>query len=846
MSPRLSAATSVPAVLPAAPFDRQPAAEEIRTGLSVPALKRAIHDNLLYLQGKFPAPGVVKPNDKYMAVAYSVRDRLLHRWISTARTYFEERSRTVCYFSAEFLLGPQLENNLINLGIQQQVQQAVKEFDWDWEELVKQEPEPGLGNGGLGRLAACFLDSLATLQIPAIGYGIRYEFGIFEQGIRDGWQVERTDKWLRLGNPWEIARPDIRIPVKFGGYTEHERDERGRLRVRWRPDREVIGIPHDTPVLGYHVNTANFLRLWKAEACESFDFQSFNVGDYYRSVEEKIVSENVTKVLYPNDDFAKGKELRLQQQYFFVSCALQDMIRLYSQRMDTLEKFHEKFAVQLNDTHPAIAIVELMRLLVDEHNMEWEPAWAITRRTFAYTNHTLMPEALEKWSLPLFQRLLPRHLEIIFEINKRFLDQVRLRFPGDDQRLSRLSIIEESGERSVRMANLACVGSHAVNGVSALHSDLLRRNVLKDFAEIMPEQFNNKTNGVTPRRFMVLANPRLTRLITSKIGDGWVRHLNELKQLDALADDPELQRAWRQIKQANKQDLAKFIRDRAGIVVDPSSLFDVLVKRIHEYKRQHLSVLHVVTLYHRLKFGSASLAEQVPRTVILGGKAAPGYFLAKQIIKFIHAVADVVNHDPAVRDLLKVVFLPNFNVGSAQRVYPAADLSEQISTAGKEASGTGNMKFALNGAITIGTLDGANVEIREEVGHENFFQFGLSVEEVQELKAAGYRPRRYYENDDELRAVIDLVQSGCFSHGNRELFQPLVDSLLSHDPFFVLADYRSYVDCQALVSQAYRDSERWTRMSINNVARMGKFSSDRSIEEYCRDIWRVEPVPVEL
>jgi starch phosphorylase len=820
---------------------RSAPSDDVRTGLSVEALKRAIHDNLLYLQGKFPQ--VATRNDYYMAVAYSVRDRLLNRWINTARTYFEERSRTVCYFSAEFLLGPQLENNLLNLGIESQVRQAAEELGFDWQALVQQEPEPGLGNGGLGRLAACFLDSLATLQIPAIGYGIRYEYGIFEQDIRDGWQHERTDKWLRLGYPWEIQRPEIGYEVKFGGRTEGYTDDHGRYRIRWVPDRVVKGIPCDTPVLGYRVNTANLLRLWKAEACESFDFQAFNVGDYYRAVEEKMRSENVTKVLYPNDGTTQGKELRLQQQYFFVSCSLQDMIRLYGQRMATLDRFHEKFAVQLNDTHPAIAIAELMRLLVDEHRMDWDQAWDVTRRTFAYTNHTLMPEALEKWPLPLFGRMLPRHLEIIYEINRRFLDDARMRFPGDG-RLARLSLIDEQGERHVRMAHLACVGSHHINGVSALHSELVKRDVLRDFYELMPEKFCNKTNGVTPRRFMLLANPRLARLLTDRLGDGWPVRLDELRRLEPLADDAAFQQAWRAVKRQNKQELAAQLRDRPGVAVNPDSLFDILVKRIHEYKRQHLAVLHVITRYLRLKAGGAAHGDPVPRTFICGGKAAPGYFLAKQIIKLVHAVAEVVNRDPQVRDRLTVVFLPNFNVAAAQRVYPAADLSEQISTAGKEASGTGNMKFALNGALTIGTLDGANVEIREQVGPENFFLFGLSADEVQARKSLGYSPRGFYENDDELRAVIDLIGSGYFSHGDREVFRPLVDSLLKHDEYLVLADYRSYVDCQDAVDRAFRDEAGWSRKSILNVARLGKFSSDRTIEEYCRDIWNVEPVPI--
>jgi starch phosphorylase len=818
-----------------------PSAEDARTGLTIECLKRDIQHHLFYGQGKFPA--VATLHDYYMAVAYAVRDRLLRRWISSARQYFEQRTRTVCYFSAEFLMGPQLGNNLLNLGIGEQVEQAVRELGINLDELIDHEPEPGLGNGGLGRLAACFLDSLATLQIPAIGYGIHYEFGIFEQEIRDGWQTERTDKWLRYGNPWEIPRPEVRIEVKFGGRTEPYHDDQGRYRVRWVPGHVVTGTPYDIPVLGYRVNTANFLRLWKAEACESFDFHAFNVGDYYRAVDEKIVSENVTKVLYPNDGFTAGRELRLQQQYFFVSCALQDMIRLYRQREPSLEHFHEKFAVQLNDTHPAIAIAELMRLLVDEHHFDWQPAWDITRRTFAYTNHTLMPEALEQWSLPLFQRLLPRLLEIIYEINRRFLDDVRLRFPGDHERLSRLSLIGEGDERRVRMAHLACAGSHAINGVSALHSELLKSDVLRDFHAVMAEKFTNMTNGVTPRRFLALANPRLAALLTSRLGDGWVRHLDELRRLETHADDRGLHAAWRKIKQENKQDLARLIQQRTGLWVDAESLFDVQVKRIHEYKRQHLNVLHIITLYNRLKSGGHVA---VPRTFLFGGKAAPGYFLAKQIIKLVHAVGDVVNHDPDVQGRLKVAFLPNFNVASAQRIYPAADLSEQISTAGKEASGTGNMKFALNGALTIGTLDGANIEIREEVGPENFFTFGLTADEVAARRARGYRPRDHVEHDHELRAALDLIAGGFFSHGDRELFRPLLDSLLERDEFLVLADYRAYVDCQAEVERVYHTPADWTRMSILNVARMGKFSSDRTIEEYCRDVWRVEPVPVEL
>ncbi len=816
--------------------------EDIRTGLSVEAFKRAFLDNLYYVQARFPV--VATQNDIYMALAYTVRDRLLQRWINTGLTYFEKKSRTAVYLSAEFLLGPHLGNNLINLGVFETVRQAMEELGFDLHALLDQEEEPGLGNGGLGRLAACYIDSLATLEIPALAYGIRYEFGIFDQEIRDGWQMESTDKWLRLGNPWEVARPEIAFDVKLGGHTQGYMDEAGRYRVRWIPHRVVKGVAYDTPILGYGVNTANTLRLWKAEACESFDFGAFNVGDYYGAVDEKMTSENITKVLYPNDEALQGKQLRLEQQYFFVSCALQDMIRLYRQTVKDLSHFHEKYAVQLNDTHPSIAVAELMRLLVDEYDMDWEPAWDITRRTFAYTNHTLLPEALEKWSVPLFAGLLPRHLEIIYEINRRFLDEVRLRYPGDDGRLVRLSLIDEGGERYVRMAHLACIGSHTINGVARLHSELLKQDVLKDFYDLAPEKFTNKTNGVTPRRFLALANPGLTRLISEAIGDGWVRDLAELRRLEPLAEDAGFREAWRRVKLENKRLLAAEIERRTGVGVDPASLFDVQIKRIHEYKRQHLNILHVISLYRWLKENPD--AECTPRTVIFAGKAAPGYFMAKLIIKLITAVAEVVNADPDIGGRLKVVFLPDYNVKRSQRIVPAADLSEQISTAGKEASGTGNMKLSMNGALTIGTLDGANIEIREEVGPENFFLFGLTADEVYALKAQGYHPWEIPEANPQLKAVLDLLGSGGFSRGYAGLFTPLLTSLIGRDDYMVLADYTAYLDCQMEVGKAYRDPERWTRMAILNVARMGKFSSDRAIREYCEDIWKVKPVPVAL
>lgn len=813
-----------------------------RSDMSLQALRRTFREHVFYTQGRFPTGA--SRNDLYMALAYTVRDQLLHRWIKTVEQLVKGDIKVVSYLSAEFLLGPHLENNMINLGIYDKVRRTAEEEGHDIQALFDQEEEPGLGNGGLGRLAACYLDSLATLEIPAFGYGIRYEFGIFDQEIRDGWQVERTDEWLRLGNPWEIARPEINYHVGFGGHTEPYEDDQGRYRVRWVPHRTVKGVAYDTPILGYRVNTCNLLRLWKAEAVESFEFEAFNVGDYYGAVDQKITSENITKVLYPNDEPVQGKQLRLEQQYFFVSCSLQDMLRIHKLLSGDLRRFSSHFAIQLNDTHPAIGVAELMRLLIDENGMDWEPAWEITRNTFGYTNHTLLPEALEKWPVDLFAGLFPRHMEIIYEINRRFLDEVKIRFPGDEGRMARMSLIDESGPRYVRMAHLACVGSHAINGVAELHTRLLKEDVLRDFHDMMPEKFSNKTNGVTPRRFMVLSNPRLSRLITGRIGENWVTRPEELRQLEQFVHDGAFREEWRRVKLENKKDLARLIQQRTGIEVDPSSMFDIQVKRLHEYKRQHLNVFHIIALYNRIKRDPAQ--DLCPRTFIFGGKAAPGYFMAKRIIKLINSVADVVNHDPDVNGRLKVVFFPDFNVKNAKFIYPAADLSEQISTAGKEASGTGNMKFSMNGALTIGTLDGANVEIREEVGAENFFLFGLTAEEVASIQKSGYQPLEYYRNNPELQGVIERITSGQFSNGDQELFMPLVDSLLFHDTFMLFADFGAYVDAQKQVDDAYRDQERWTRMSILNTARMGKFSSDRAIREYCRDIWKVKPVPVVL
>ena len=813
-----------------------------RTGSTPASIKKAFWDHLLYIQGKFPA--LATRNDYYMALAHTVRDRMLHRWVSTAAAYTAQGSRTVAYLSAEFLMGPHLGNNLINLGLYEVVDEAMQELGLKLDDLLAEEEEPGLGNGGLGRLAACFLDSMATLEIPSLGYGIRYEFGIFDQQIVDGWQVEKTDKWLRYGNPWEIIRAEWAVEVKLGGYTETFIDERGRSRVRWVPAKVVLGIPYDTPILGYRNNTANTLRLWRAEAPESFDFEVFNRGDYYGAVNQKIASENLTKVLYPNDEQIQGKTLRLEQQFFFVSCSLQDMIRILRVQKIPLERFHEKFTIQLNDTHPCIAVAELMRLFLDEQGMDWDTAWSITRQTFAYTNHTLLPEALERWPLGMFGAELPRHLEIIYEINGRFLDEVRMRFLGDDQRVARMSLIDEAGERYVRMAHLACAGSYAINGVAELHSELLKQDVLKDFFELWPEKFSNKTNGVTPRRWIALSNPKLTRLLNGTIGPEWITDLDRLRQLEPYAEDAAFRQTWMEIKRANKVILAQHVLSQTGIAIDPDSLFDVQVKRIHEYKRQHLNILHVIALYHRLK--SNPNLEMEPRTFIFGGKAAPGYFIAKLIIRLITAVGEVINRDPAIRNLLKVVFVPNFNVTTAQSIYPAADLSEQISTAGKEASGTGNMKFSMNGALTIGTLDGANIEIREEVGSENFFLFGLTTAEVVRLKNSGYQPVECYHTQPELREVLDLIRNGFFSRGDTDLFRPLIDGLLYHDPFMVLADFASYADCQLQVNQAYRDRDHWVHMSIMNAARTGKFSSDRTIAEYSETIWRTTATAVPL
>ena len=819
-----------------------PAVERTRTGLSADALRRAIIDHIRYTVGR-PA-AALRPEHYYRALALAVRDRMQDNRTDSTQTSLDQGSKVTCYLSAEFLMGPQLGANLLNLGIEDAARAALAELGQDIDEVLACEEEPGLGNGGLGRLAACYLDSLATLERPAIGYGIRYEFGIFDQEIHDGWQVEKTDNWLLNGNPWEIAKPDVHYPVLWGGHTERYADDAGVHRVRWIPHRVIQGVAYDTPIQGYGVKTCNTLTLWSARAVQSFALDAFHTGDYYKAVEEEVTSETVTKVLYPNDEPEAGKRLRLLQQFFFVSCSLQHVLHIVDDLADlSVYDLPDRFAIQLNDTHPSIGVAELMRLLVDERRLDWEHAWDITVATFGYTNHTLLPEALEKWPLEMFGESLPRHLEIIYEINGRFLDEVRAKFPGDEDRIRRMSLIGENGGKTVRMAHLATVGSHAINGVAALHSELLKESVLRDFYEMWPERFSNKTNGVTPRRFVALSNPGLRRLLDRTVGDGWLTHLDRLRGLEAFIDDDGFREEWRAVKRANKARLAAFVRDETGVVLDPSWLFDIQVKRIHEYKRQHLNVLNIITQYLRIKNNPG--IEMAPRAYIFGGKAAPGYFLAKRIIKLITAVGAMVNFDTEVNGLMKVVFLPNFNVQNAHLINPPANLSEQISTAGKEASGSGKMKFMMNGALTIGTLDGANVEIREEAGPENFFLFGLTVDEVEALKRDGYRPADVVAKNPELRAVLDLIAGGHFSRGDTEVFRPLIDNLIHHDPFLVLADYASYVECQDRVSAAWQDRDSWSRMSIRNAARSGKFSSDRAIAEYCDEIWGVRPVQVQ-
>jgi len=818
-------------------------ADPDRSGLEADDVFDGMTEHLFYTLGKL-APTASR-HDLYLALSHAVRDRLMTRYLAGIEAIRATPTRVVAYLSAEFLIGPQLGNNLLMLGIQEAATEALRRFGIEHlEEILEVEEEPGLGNGGLGRLAACFMESLASLEIPATGYGIRYEFGIFDQLIRDGWQVEITDKWLKGGWPWEIPHPDQACFVGFGGRTESYRDDHGHYRVRWIPEEHAIGVPHDVPVLGYRVNTCDRLRLWRADASESFDFYAFNIGDYYGAVEEKVGSETLSKVLYPNDGTDEGRRLRLKQQHFFVSCSLQDMLRSLDRRGLPVTEFPDHWAVQLNDTHPAIAVAELMRLLIDDKHLDWDTAWDITSRSLAYTNHTLLPEALEKWGLGLFGSLLPRHLELIYEINRRFLQTVRLKYPGNEEVLRRVSIIDEDGGKAVRMANLATVAAHHVNGVAALHSELVRTKLFPEFAALWPDKFTNVTNGVTPRRWLALSNPPLRQLLNESIGEGWVRNLDELRALEQFQHDSGFLERWGQTKLACKRTLAHYIQRQSGLLVDPSSLFDVQVKRIHEYKRQHLNALQVIAQYLRIKNGQAD--GLAPRTVIFGGKAAPGYYMAKLIIRFLNGIAETVNADPDMDGRLRVVFLQDYNVKLGERVYPASDLSEQISTAGLEASGTGNMKFAMNGALTIGTLDGANVEIREQVGADNFFLFGKTESEISALHAEGYRPWELISSIPELSEVLKLVEQGHFSNGDGDLFRPLLENLTGRDPFFVLADFSDYLRAQDSVNRLWADREQWNRISLLNAARTGFFSSDRSISEYAERIWRAEPFPITI
>jgi starch phosphorylase len=817
--------------------------EDDRSSMRPEVVKRAFLDHLLYTQAK--DEHTAHRRDLYLALANVVRDRLARRWIETQQTYYKVDAKRVYYLSLEFLMGRALTNNLINIGLYQHAKKMLAEVGVDLTELAEMEPDAGLGNGGLGRLAACFLDSMATLGIPGYGYGIRYEFGIFDQIIRNGQQVEKPEQWLKYGNPWEFARPEYLVPVKFYGRCVGRTDAHGNYRVDWVDTQDVVGMPYDTPVAGYRNDTVNTLRLWRARATNEFDLGVFNAGDYLRAVQQKDISENISKVLYPNDALAEGRELRLKQQYFFVSCSIQDIVRRYRSAHEDFSQFSDKVAIQLNDTHPSIAIPELMRLLLDVHGLGWTQAWDITQKTFSYTNHTLLSEALETWPVSLLERLLPRHMQIIYEINQRFLDSLNGTALGSDEHKQRMSIIAEGSEKRVRMAYLATVGSHTVNGVAALHTELVKSDLLPDFNQLWPNKIVNRTNGVTPRRWLLEANPRLAELITSVIGDKWPTDLGQLKKLEKVADEATFRAKFREIKRANKVDLAKRIKHETGIEVEVDSLFDVQVKRMHEYKRQLLNLMHVVALYQRIKKNPK--APQVPRTVLIGGKSAPGYVMAKLIIRLINNVAEVVNHDPDTKGKLRVAFLPNYRVSFAEQIFPASDLSEQISTAGKEASGTGNMKFSLNGALTIGTLDGANIEIREEVGAENFFLFGLTAQQVSEMRRNGYDPQSYYRDNAELRSVLDAIGGGAFSGGDGSVFQPILNNLLHRgDEYMLLADFASYLDAQRRAEETYRDPEGWSRMAILNVARMAKFNSDRAIREYAEGIWHAKPVVVEL
>ena len=787
-----------------------------------------VKERLLYTLGKRSENA--SAHDVYTALCYAVRDKMVDNHLVE-----KSHRKEIAYLSAEFLIGPQLSNNLLNLDIRKEAEEAVGKYGYTLDEILELSVEPGLGNGGLGRLAACYMESLATLRVPAIGYGIRYKYGIFKQTIKDNQQVEVTDNWLHGDWPWELCYPDESVEVGFGGKVEHYELEEGEYRVRWVPANHVVAVPYDVLQAGYKVDSCAKIRLWRADATDVFDFYAFNIGDYLGSVEQSVTSETISKVLYPNDGTDQGKELRLKQQFFFVSASLQDMLRSMKERALPLEDFHKHFQVQLNDTHPSVAVAELMRLLVDEHHLDWDLAWDITSKSIAYTNHTLLPEALEKWSLKLFEKLLPRHLEIIYEINSRFLQIVRMRYPGDDETLSKLSIIDETGSKSIRMANLATVGSHHVNGVAALHSELITKNLMPEFYDLWPHKFTNVTNGVTPRRWLADSNPALAEVLDEYAGPEWATDMDVLRNLENHIDDKHLLEKIDATKLIGKHKLSQYIQNTLGISVDPSSMFDVQVKRIHEYKRQHLLALWIVSRYMYIKNHKDDYV--VPRTVIFGGKAAPGYYMAKEIIRFICNVAETINSDPDMDGKLRVVFLPNYSVKLGQKVYPAADLSEQISTAGKEASGTGNMKFQMNGALTIGTLDGANVEIRDLVGEENFFLFGNTEDEIAALWANGYDPKEYMSAG--LFEAIELIKSGHFSNGNKNSFNNLVSNIMDKDPFCVCADFADYCRAQTVVDTTWGNREEWNRKSLMNIARSGFFSSDRSIQDYCDTIWKI-------
>ncbi len=818
-----------------------PTSFQSRIDHTAPALALAIKNQLEFSLARDASTATQR--DWWLATSKTVQGMIVERMIATQARHYQENAKRVYYLSLEFLMGRLFSNSLYSTGVHEQIEAAAKELGIDPDTLRDEEYDMALGNGGLGRLAACFLDSLATLDLPAIGYGIHYQYGLFKQEFRNGYQVELPDAWMQYGTPWEIMRPEYEVPVQVFGYVENVFDNLGNYVPEWTGGQTIMGVPYDIPIPGFGTNAVNFLRLWESKATEEFDFDAFNRGGYEEAVLQKTKSETVSKVLYPNDSTESGKELRLIQQYFFVACSLRDIIRRYHKTNEGWADFSGKVAIQLNDTHPAIAIAELQRLLHDEYKLTWDEAWKIVTATFAYTNHTLLPEALERWSVPLFRKVLPRHLQIILEINKRFLAEVEKKWPGDNGIKSRLSLIEEGHVQMVRMANLSVVGSHSVNGVAALHTQLLKSDLFPEFDALYPGKFNNKTNGITPRRWLLACNPRLSDLITRKIGGGWETDLDKLRALEPLADDAQFQAEFMAVKHANKIDLAHIIHEQCGVVVDPAALFDVQIKRLHEYKRQHLNLLHILALYRRLLQDPAQ--DIVPRVFIFAAKAAPGYAMAKLIIKAINAVGAKINTDDRIGGKLKVVFLPNYRVSLAQRIVPAADLSEQISTAGKEASGTGNMKLALNGALTIGTLDGANVEILEEVGDENIFIFGQTVDDVEALWKKGYRPAEFLNADEELKTVVDWVGSNYFTpdepHG---VLNPLRDDLVHHDPFLCLPDFRAYSDAQERVSEAFRDQARWAKMAILNTARMGKFSSDRTIREYARDIWHAEPVKV--